>query len=133
MRLYGKRIEDLHCFGKVYRVDQIVDGIVPIIMTEHDQRLVNAGRLGQTDNQLAQILQAIVALNGHYHSGIGNRTKDIFVSDALLLVDKFDLVQNSGDFEVGDDNGFGREYLSLVGQAVDAFSTEAAFGLRFGF
>ena len=78
MSLYGKRIEDLHCFGKVYRVDQIVDGIVPIIMTEHDQRLVNAGRLGQTDNQLAQILQAIVALNGHYHSGIGNRTKDIF-------------------------------------------------------
>ena len=73
-----------------------------------------------------------MTLNGHYHSGIGNRAKDIFVSDALLLIDKFDLVQNSGDFEVGDDNGFGRD-LSLVGQAVDAFSTEAAFGLCFGF
>ena len=46
MSLYGKRIEDLHCFGKVYRVDQIVNGIVPIIMTKHDQRLVNSGRLG---------------------------------------------------------------------------------------
>ena len=44
MSLYGKRIEDLHCFGKVYRVDQIVNGIVPIIMTKHDQRLVNSGR-----------------------------------------------------------------------------------------
>ena len=73
-----------------------------------------------------------MALNGHYHSGIGNRTKDVFVSDALLLVDKFDLVQNSGDFEVRDDNGFGR-HLSLVGQAVDAFSTETAFRLCFGF
>ena len=57
-----------------------------------------------------------MALNGNNHSGIGDRAKDVLVSDPLFLVGKFDLVQNLGNFVVRDVNGFGCD-LSLFGQA----------------
>ena len=117
MGLNGEWVKYLHCLGKVHGVDQFIDALIPKVVAEYQKRFVDSfglkkrelignphkglelqEYLRETNNELAQILQAVMYLNSNDHRRISHRAENILISDALLLIDHLDLRQNLGDF-----------------------------------
>ena len=60
----------------------------------------NNNTLRQADDQLTQILKAIMNLNSYDHCGIVNGAEDVLVSDTLFLIDGLNFIQNSSNFGI---------------------------------
>ena len=62
MRLYWVRVEDLHHLAEVHTLHKLVDFLVVVVMTEHQQNCVNVPRLCQAHDEVPQVDDACVYL-----------------------------------------------------------------------
>lgn len=68
VRLNGVRIEYLYDFAEVYALYETVDVFVIVIVREDDQGLRYIARLGQADDEVAEVLDAIVDLQKGFYN-----------------------------------------------------------------
>jgi len=76
MRLYGIRIEYLHGLAEVDHLDEFVDLLVVVIVTEYEQRVLDAPSTGQAHDGVPEVhdsrvdLEHNTSVNGEnkYHS-----------------------------------------------------------------
>lgn len=63
MRLYRVGVEDLHNLAEVYTLDQLVDLLIIVVVTEHQKNRVNVPCLRQAHDQVSQVDDARVHLS----------------------------------------------------------------------
>ena len=62
MCLYWVRVEDLHHLAEVHTLHQLVDFLVIVVVTEHQQHCVDVACLRQADDKVSQVDDACVHL-----------------------------------------------------------------------
>lgn len=114
VRLYAVRVEYLEHPAKVDVLHEKVDVRAPDVVAEDEQGLLDAARLGQRDDEVAQVGQPVVHLDDDDGRVGGQGPEGLLVQDPLLGVDALDLPADLGDLRRA------QELLQLVRAAARA-------------